>query len=90
MTRQRIDHDLDRAAWRLQRASTTVPEVQAHLQEQLLFATYGASDSEAGRVGGGETSDPTVAAMFRRQPVQQLQTRVQAARKAISDAIDEL
>lgn len=32
MTQRRLDHDLDRAAWRLSRASATVPEVLAHLQ----------------------------------------------------------
>lgn len=90
MTARRVDHELDRAAWRLQRASNTVPEVLVHLQEQLLFATFGASDSEAGRVAGGDMSDPTYQAMSRRDPVVALERRVYAARKAISDAIDEL
>ena len=88
--RRRIDMDLDRAANRLERASTAVPDVLAHLSEQLRYATFGASDSEAGRISGGSMSDPTYDAMHRRAPVQAYIDDVQAKRAAIGKAIDAL
>lgn len=86
----RIDHDLDRMAYRLARASTTLPAVIDHLNEQLMYATYGTSDSDSGRTSGGDTSDPTVAAVFRRDPLTNLKLDVIARRKAVGDAIDAL
>lgn len=90
MTRQRVDHELDRASRRLLRASTIVPEVLVHLNEQLTYATFGASDSEAGRTSGGDTSDPTYQAMSRRNPVLARISHVHQMREAVGRAIDEL
>lgn len=88
--RRRIDMDLDRASTRLDRASRTVPDVLAHLTEQLRYATYGATDTDTGRISGGNTSDPTYNAMHRRAPVQAFIDDVQAKRAAIGKAIDDL
>lgn len=86
---RRTDHDLDRAAWRLSRASVTVPSVLTHIAEQLAHTTSVAA-SESVHVGGGDISDPTAAAAARRATIIAQRDRILAARRAIGAAIDDL